>query len=269
MIRGGEIGEISFVRTWNYSNQFPEGIGNPPDSEPPAELDWDMWLGPAPQRPFNKNRFGVNPNRFSDFRWFWDYAGGMMTDWGIHLLDIVLWAMDEPGPRVISTVGGKYVIDDNRDTPDTILATYEFPGFACTYENRIANGQSMFGKNYGILFHGTQGTMYVNRQGWEITPETERIPTGTRNRMPAASGEAGNNSTDGHWANFVNSMKTREKPISDILEGHRSTTTALLGNISLRSNQRVDWDPIAETTTNQEAQSFLRREYRAPWKLEL
>src|SRR5881296_1129148 len=102
VVRSGRLGKVTFVRTWNYGNATPGGIGNPPDSEPPAGLDWDMWLGPAPRRPFNANRFGIAPNRWSSFRWFWDYAGGMMTDWGVHLIDIVLWAMDARGPESVS-----------------------------------------------------------------------------------------------------------------------------------------------------------------------
>lgn len=154
IVRSGKLGRISFVRTWNYSNQFPEGIGNPPDSEPPRGLNWDMWLGPAPMRPFNQNRFGVDPDAFSRFRWFWDYAGGMMTDGGIHLLDIVLMSMNVEGPNVITCSGQKHTLRDNRETPDTIQATYEFEDFICVYENRIANAESMFGQGYGITFHG-------------------------------------------------------------------------------------------------------------------
>ena len=269
LIRGGEIGDISFVRNWNYGNQFPEGIGNPPDSKPPDDLDWEMWLGPAAERPFNANRFGVNDESFSHFRWFWDYAGGMMTDWGVHLIDIMLWAMDTPGPTAVAAFGDKYVLDDNRETPDTILATYEFPGFTAIYENRTTNSQSMFNQGYGITFHGTEGTLFCDRSRWEILPEKTRTSTGTRDRMAAGEGKAGNNSTTDHWADFVSSIRTRKPPVSDILEGHRSTTTALLGNVAMRSKQRVDWDPLNETTTNPEAQSFLRRQYRSPWKLEL
>ena len=269
MMREGVVGDVSFVRTWNFGNMTPAGIGNPPDSNPPEGLDWDMWLGPAPEVPFNKNRFGVHPNRYSDFRWFWDYAGGMMTDWGIHLLDIVLWAMDEPGPRSIVCLGGKYAIDDNRETPDTILATYEFPSFAATYENRVANGERLNGNSYGIAYHGTNGTLFVDRAGWRITPESKRVETGIMERMGSAEGEARNNSTDDHWRDFITAMDRREKPICDIEIGHRSTSTALLGNVALRSKQRVDWDPLTETTENAEARSFLQRPYRAPWKLEL
>ncbi len=269
MIHDRVLGDISFVRTWNYSNQFPQGIGNPPDSDPPEGFDWDMWLGPAPERPFNENRFGYDPNAFSHFRWFWDYAGGMMTDWGIHLLDIVLWAMKVDGPNAVVCVGDKYVLTDNRETPDTIQATFEFSDFACTYENRIGNAESMFDKRYGILFHGTNGTLFVDRRGWEITPEIQRVPGGSMQRMGAASGESGNDSTAAHWADFVKAIQTREQPICDIETGHRSTVLALLGNIALRSRQRVDWDPASETTQNSEAATYLQREYRDPWKLEL
>jgi predicted dehydrogenase len=271
MIQDGKIGKVTFVRTWNYGNEFPNGIGNPPDSAPPADLDWDMWLGPAPERAFNKNRFGVDPRAFSHFRWFWDYAGGMMTDWGVHLLDIVLWAMQEDGPRVITTVGAKYAIQDNRDTPDVIQATYEFPSFVCVYENRIVNAQSMFGQGYGITFHGTKGTLFVDRGRWEILPEMER-PAGSGGevgQIPVERGNSGNNSLEAHWVNFVECMRTREKPISDIEIGHRSTATCLLANVALRSRQRVEWDPRTETTPVKEAQTYLKREYRAPWKLTL
>jgi predicted dehydrogenase len=272
IVRSGKLGEISFVRTWNYGNAHPGGIGDPPDSDPPADLNWDLWLGPAPERAFNKNRFGVRPDAYSHFRWFWDYAGGMMTDWGVHLLDIVLWAMDEPGPRVITTVGGKYVLRDNRETPDTIQATYEFPGFACVYENRVVNGQSMWDQGYGILFHGTEGTLFVDRSRWEILPEKKRKDANPREsvaRIKAEEGSRSNDTTIDHWANFVECMKTREKPISDIEVGHRSTAMCLLANVSLRSRQRVSWDPVAETTPNDEARTLLGREYRPPWKLTL
>ena len=272
IVLSGRLGSISFVRTWNYSNLYPQGIGVPPDTDPPADLDWEMWLGPAPERPFNKNRFGVNPYQYAHFRWFWDYAGGMMTDWGIHLLDIVLWAMAEPGPRSICTYGGKYALTDNRETPDTILAGYEFPTFICTYENRVANAHSGGQPGYGIQFHGTEGTLYVNRAYWEITPEQRRYgepEPRVENRMKAARGEASNRTTDDHWRDFINAVRDRTKPICDIEIGHKSTAMALLGNVSLRSRQRVDWDPVAETTSNKEAKTYLQREYRPPWKLEL
>jgi predicted dehydrogenase len=262
IVRSGQLGKISFVRTWNYSNTKEEGIGNPPDGAPVAGLDWEMWLGPAPEHSFNANRFGVDPKEFSHFRWFWDYAGGMMTDWGIHLLDIVQMAFDEAAPTAITALGSKLFIKDNRDTPDTLQVTYEYPGFIATYENRLGNSQSMFKQGYGILFHGTKATMFVDRGRYEIYPEKD-------SGLEAVTVKSGNNSNMAHWANFLDCVKTRQRPISDIEIGHRSTTTALLGNVALRSKLRIDWDAKAETTAQPAARKFLHREYRKPWKLDV
>src|SRR5712691_1961218 len=262
IVRSGQLGKISFVRTWNYSNMKEEGIGNPPDGKPVAGLDWEMWLGPAPEHAFNANRFGVDPDAFSHFRWFWDYAGGMMTDWGIHLLDIVQMAFDEAAPTAITALGSKLFIKDNRDTPDTLQVTYEYPGFIATYGNRLGNANSMFQQGYGILFHGTKATMFVDRGRYEIYPEKD-------SGLEAVTVKSANNSNMAHWANFLDCVKTRQRPISDIEIGHRSTTTALLGNVALRSKLRIDWDAKAETTAQPAARKFLHREYRKPWKLEV
>ena len=267
LVRAGRLGKISFVRTWNYGNQYPEGIGSPPDGEPPPDLDWDMWLGPARKVPFNPNRFGVDPKEFSHFRWFWDYAGGMVTDWAIHLIDIVLWAMDAAGPTAITASGGKFHIQDNRETPDTMQVTWEFPGWVCVYEDRILNGQSMFGQGYGILFHGTDGTLFVDRSRYQLIPERRGRGEAAVDRTEPAEGKSSNNHSLAHWENFLASIRSRELPVSDIEQGHRSTAMALLGNVAYRSRQRVDWDPQTETTSNKEARPYLRREYRRPWKL--
>ncbi|MEX2263497.1 MAG: Gfo/Idh/MocA family oxidoreductase [Bryobacteraceae bacterium] len=260
IVRSGKLGKIAFCRTWNYGNMKAEGIGNPPDAAPPPGLDWEMWVGPAPKRTFNANRFGVDPKAFSHFRWFWDYAGGMMTDWGIHLLDIVQMAFNEPAPTAITALGGKYIIQDNRDTPDTLQVTYEYPGFIATYENRICNSQSMFNQGYGITFHGTEGTLFVDRRRYQVLPEKG-------SSLQPEEVASSNNHSMAHWANFLDCIRTRQRPVSDIEIGHRSTSTALLGNVSLRSRLRVDWDGERETTPQAEARKYLTREYRKPWKL--
>ena len=260
--RSGDLGKIAFVRAWNYGHTTPEGIGNPPDSDPPKGLDWDMWLGPAPRRAFNSNRFGVDPEDkyFSRFRWFWDYAGGMMTDWGIHLLDIVQWAFDEAMPTAVTASGGKFFVNDNRETPDTLQVTYEYPGFVATYENRESNAQCAFNPDHGILFHGDRATLYVDRRECRII--SEKGSTLMSWQMRSTSG--GNLE---HWANFLDCMKTRKAPISDIAICRRSTTTCHLGNIALRTRQRVDFDPDHWTVAQPEAKKYFYREYRAPWKL--
>ncbi len=261
IVKSGELGEVTFVRTWNYGNSPAEGLGNPPDGDPPPTLDWDMWLGPAPKRAFNANRFGVDPEDkyFSSFRWFWDYAGGMMTDWGVHWLDIVQMAFDEKMPTSITALGEKFRLKDNRETPDTLQVTYEYPGFLATYENRYGNAQSMFDKSGGILFCGDKATLYVDRSGYKVVSESRGVE--------AVEVKSSNNSNMAHWANFLECVKTREKPISDIEKCQRSTTTCLLGNVALRSKLRIDFDQQKWTTRQVEARKFLSREERKPWKL--
>jgi predicted dehydrogenase len=260
LVKSGEIGDVTFCRTWNYANMPKEGIGNPPDSEPPADLDWDMWLGPAPKRPFNANRFGVDPKEYSHFRWFWDYAGGMMTDWGIHLLDIVQMAFNETMPKSVNSFGEKFRLKDNRETPDTVLASYEYPSFVATYENRYGNANSLtMGKTYGTTFHGDKGTLFVDRSEYQLFPEKK----GAEPVIVKSS----NNHNMAHWANFLECVKTREKPAADIEICQRSTTTCLLANVSLRSRMRVDWDEKNWTVKQADAKKFLSREERRPWKL--
>lgn len=266
MVREGKIGKVARVHTWNHDQEFPGGIGNPQDAAPPKGLDWDFYLGPAPNVPFNENRFLWN------FRWFWDYSGGKMTDWGVHLIDIVHWGMNVDAPLSVAAFGGKYVINDNRETPDTLMVTYEYPGFVLTYENRAYTGRGYEGRGYGIAFHGTDATMVVDRSGFEILPElagkkrddlfTSRVPV-ARMGLPRID-----TSHFDHVRNFVDCMKSRALPISDVEIGHRSTSAPLLANVALHCGQRIKWDAKNEKIIGDpEASKWLSKEYRAPWKL--
>jgi hypothetical protein len=168
-------------------------------------------------------------------------------------------AFNESMPTTITALGGKYWLKDNRDTPDTLQVTYEYPdGFVATYENRDGNKQSMFEKNGGILFCGTKGTLFVDRGGYKLIPEGGGEPV-------AEKSESSGNLR--HWANFLECVKTRQKPTSDIEKCFRSTATCLLGNVALRSRQRLDWDAAGLTVKQPEAKPLLKREYRKPWKL--
>jgi predicted dehydrogenase len=272
LVQNGLLGRVSYVRTWNYTNKYPTGIGNPPDSDPPAGLDWDFWLGPAPKVPFNVNRWAsANPHAWANFRYFWDYAGGWMTDWGVHLIDIVQWAMKVDGPRVISSLGGKYYAQDNAQTPDTLEVSYEYqnPSFVLVYENRLNNGNSMYGKNYGIEFHGTDGTLFVDRGGFEVFPETRSVEGKTLGLAPEMKMSSMNSAGGDHVRNFIDCVKSRQKPVSDVEIGHRSTSVCLLGNVSYRSHQRLVWDVANQKLISggPDAEHYLSREYRAPWKL--
>jgi predicted dehydrogenase len=271
LVQQGYLGKVSFARTWNYSNEYPQGIGNPPDSDPPSDLDWDAWLGPAPKVPFNPNRFGVG-DRWSTFRYFWDYAGGLMTDWGIHLMDIVQWAMQVHNPDVIAALGGRFYIQDNAEAPDTLQVTFQYPHFVATYENRWNNANSMYGHGYGIEFHGTDATMFVDRAGFEVFPETRQGGRdGKRqvDRAPSMKMESANNDHYDHIRNFLDCVKTRQRPISDIEIGYHSTSTCLLGNVAYRSGQRIVWDAEKQELKEggTDAKQYLTRHYRAPWVL--
>ena len=262
LVRGGKLGKVSFVRTWNYSNELPQGIGNPPDTDPLPGLDWNMWLGPAPTARYNRNRC------LGNFRWFWDYAGGKLTDWGTHLIDIVHWAMDVDAPTSAFAVGSKYCIQDNRETPDNLEVLYEYPGFLMNYSNRIVNDHGIDGHSYGIQFQGTQGTLFIDRGGFEFMPEPQRV--GDESAPPPEKEFRGEGSAQHfpHVRNFLDCVKSRQAPASEIEIGHRSTTASLLGNIALKVKQKIVWDGKKEELVgNAEASKLLTKEYRSPWKL--
>jgi predicted dehydrogenase len=264
LVRTGRIGTVTRVHTWNVDNQTPEGIGNPPDSDPPPGLDWDLYLGPAPKVSFNKNRF------LFEFRWFWDYSGGMMTDWGVHLMDIVHWAMDKDAPTAVSASGGKYFIKDNRETPDTMIALFEYPGFIVTYENRIVNGRPYNGHDYGIEFYGTDGTLFIDRSGFEIFPEEMSKGGMIQARITGAKSKRirDDRSHFDHVRNFLDCTKSRQRTVSDVEIVHKSTTAPHLANIALRSGRKVKWDGAKEQIIGDpDASRMMSKIYREPWKL--
>ena len=281
LVQNGLLGKVSFVRTWNYSNIYPEGIGNPPDADPPAGLDWDMWLGPAPKVPYNWNRFGVG-DRWSTFRYFYDYANGWPGDWAIHLMDIVQWAMKVEGPSTITALGSKFLIKDNADIPDTLQITWEYPRFVATYENRLCNSNSMYKHEYGIEFHGTDGTMFLDREGFQVFPElttqrdyrevhgnNEKGEAAELGKTPSMKMERVDDGLLVHVGNMLDCMRTRKMPQTNIEYGHRSSSACLLANVALRSKERLEWDVANQKLLKggHVAQKLLGREYRAPWKL--
>ena len=260
MVRDGTLGKVAFVRSWIYSNQPRSGIGNPPDSAPPAGLDWNLWQGPAPSRPFNPNRFGVYPNAYSYFRYFWDYAGGQITDSGVHMIDIVQMAFGDPMPRAVVALGGKYWFEDDTETPDTLQVTYEYPGFIGSWDHKSNNTEAQPGRLMGITFHGTNGTLYVDRQLIRLTPEKG-------GGLEPFEMKRVSDPHPLHWTNFLDCVRTRKTPNSDIETCVRSSIACILGNVSLRAKTRLDWDADKQTVLQQEARPFLRRQYRDPWEL--
>jgi predicted dehydrogenase len=271
IVRSGALGKVFWVQTWNYENISPTGLGKYPDGEAPSYVDYERWLGPAPARPFNPNRFHLL------FRWFFDYAGGMMSDWGVHLNDIVLWALNAKGPKSVYTTGGILTSDDNRDTPDTMQVVYEFPECVLTYSMRKGNGLKFNGHDYGILFCGTDGSLMLDRSGFEVIPDQTILPYGIKLvhgdrplrkidlKPETAKGVDGQ---DAHVKNFLDCVKSRALPTCDIEIAHRSTNTCHLGNISYKLGRKLDWDIETESFKNDsEANAHLKREPRKGYEL--
>jgi predicted dehydrogenase len=194
----------------------------------------------------------------------------MLGDWGVHLIDIVQLALDTPGLRVVTCVGQKLALKDNCDSPDTQHATFDYPEFVCSYEYRSANANSMFGKGYGILFLGTEPTMFLNRQGFEVILETRK---GRDDKDVARSAsmkmDEVDNGLENHAANMLECMKTRKRPACDIEDGLRSSSTSLLGVVALRTGERLEFDAAKQELKNPSsaATKLFGREYRAPWRL--
>ncbi len=271
IVRSGKLGKVFWIQTWNYENISPVGMGTYPDGEAPSHVDYDRWLGPAPSKAFNPNRFHLL------FRWFFDYAGGMMSDWGVHLNDIVLWALDAKGPNSIYAAGGIRTTDDNRDTPDTLQVIYEFPGCTLTYSMRKGNGLKFNGHDYRILFCGTDGSLMLDRSGFEVIPDHVVLPYGIklvhgkrdlRKIELKPESEKGVDGQPAHVANFLECMKTRARPTCDIEIAHRSTNTCHLGNIAYKLGRKLEWDVATETFKNDsEANALLSREPRKGFEL--
>jgi predicted dehydrogenase len=265
IVKSGVLGEVTFCHTWQSGKTPKQGFGRPADGPVPTGLDWDMWLGPAPKVPFNLNRWGVGVQTFPTFRYFWDYAGGAMTDWGVHLIDPVHQCFDEQMPTAVSAMGGKLYVDDNRDTPDTMMATFHYPKFLLTYESRTANPMPMFGQGAATSIHGTEGTLIVKRGGCYVIPnEGSKITAQTYEKDPVM-----NEMNGPHWKNFIECMKTRARPMSEIETCVRSSTVCLLANLSMRHKSWLDWDETNWTVRQNAVKPFLKAKYRAPWKLEV
>jgi predicted dehydrogenase len=256
IVQSGRLGKISACKAWNYSNRKESDLGHAPDGDPPEGLDYDMWLGPAPKRAFNRNRF------LGSFRWFWDYAGGMMGDWAVHWLDIVHMAFHDPFPNSVAAIGGKYALTDARETPDTMCAVLEYPGLLATYEFRFRNAESLIHPDPGLCFHGERGTLFVTRKHLRLKPEPG-------SDLQPLEMDGVNHHNLSHWDDFLECIRNRKRPVSDIENGYRSTVAALLGNVAYRSGLRVTWDAEARTVREPEARRYLSCEYRPPWKLEV
>lgn len=284
-VQDGRIGKVHFAQCWNHAQGSALGMGFPKDAAPPGDLDWDFWLGPAPKVPYNPAR--------RNFRAFWDYAGGELTNWCVHLIDVVHWALKVDAPLSVASSGGLYYTKDCRECPDTQEVIWEYPNDCLVRYSTLQHnsygpngdaGWKPFG-SYGIMMQGTLGTIFIDRSGYQITPQArahaEKVSQSYREAFDDLSGlglyyradaavERGTTSLQHmpHVRNFLDCIRSRQLPAGDIEIGHRSTSTCLLGNIAFRTGQKILWDARAEKITNSaDASRMLTRQYRAPWRL--
>ena len=286
LIRSGKIGEVVAVQN-NSSRNIMPGFGSPPDSEPPRELDWEMWLGPAPLRPYNSNR------AIYHFRWFWDYSGGQMTNLGHHSFDLIHWILGVKAPLAVQSSGGRWFAKDNCEVPDVQDAIHEYQrlNVVSQYREVAASGRSAQGT--GLTFQGTKGGLAMSRNGFEILPDTKTHPNNTVSSImgghpvggpqPIAEergqtwtekvkDESGNGTRDllEHARDFLNCVRSRKQPVSPLEESHHISTACHLANISLRIGRKIKWDAATESIMgDEEAARMLERPYRAPWDAEL
>ncbi|MGO4920728.1 Gfo/Idh/MocA family protein [Maribacter spongiicola] len=265
-VHTGALGEIRLAKAWAYQG-WMKPVPVVADSAAPAGVDYKMWLGPAPERAFNKNRFHF------DFRWFWDYAGGLMTDWGVHLMDYALYGMKAETPKSVMALGGKFAYpNDASETPDTLQTVYEYDGFSILWEHATGIDGGNYGRNHGIAFIGNNGTLVLDRGGWEVIPENEFKGWGKDGipKMEAMTYDNGGLSgLDLHTQNFIDAVKSRDnsKLNAPIKVGYDAALVSHMGNVAFKTGNRIYWDETTGQFKNEEANQFLKANYHNGWKL--
>ena len=263
-VAAGKLGKVCEIKAWIY--QVRKTIGRPADGTPPPGVDYDVWLGPAPKRAFNENRFHYN------WRFFWDYGNTELGNQGVHVLDVAIWAiqkmrgMEKCLPTRISATGGIYWLDDAKEVPDTQIVTYHYDNLLLSFELRSFASDHMArqgkggGTDFYTAYYGTEGTLVLTNNSWQVY--------GAKGELGPSEKLAGSPANGNHERNFLECVKSRQRPNSDVEIGRLSTTLCHLGNVSYKLNRDVRFDPKTETFGNdKEANKFLVKEYRAPYGL--
>ncbi len=259
-VQSGKLGKIAATKAWMF-----RGGSTPlpvvPNEPAPADVDYKMWLGPAKDRAFNKNRFHY------EFRWFWDYAGGLMTDWGVHLIDMILMGMKVEVPKSIVAGGGKFVFPgDARETPDLQTAIYDYGNFQMIWEHNMATGMGNYGMQHGIAFIGENGTLLLDRNGWEV--RADKIKDQLKMDVVAWQPST-DRGLDLHTTNFIEAVQSRKKEHLNcpIEAGARVAINAHMGNIAYRTKEKIFWDPASNGFHQKNASALVMPEYHNGWKL--
>lgn len=255
-IRTGKLGRIRMVKAWAYQG-WMKNIPVKPDGEPPAGVDYTRWLGPARSRPFNPNRFHFN------FRWFWDYAGGLMTDWGVHLIDYALLGMEAKDPLTIMATGGKMAYpDDAAETPDTLATVYDFGPFVMLWEHAQAIHNGNYGRDHGIAYIGNNATLVLDRGGWEVIPDEGSKETYEKVKR-TDSGPAS------HTRNFIDAVK-ENNPLrlnAPIEAGATVAEVCQMGNIAYKAGKKLRWDAAKRSFDDKTANKLITPTYHNGYKL--
>jgi predicted dehydrogenase len=274
MVQADKIGKVTVARCYHAGNMYPLGMGRVKPTAPPPELDWDMWLGPRPLRPFQEN---IAPYKF---RW-WHLYSSQVANQGVHFLDLIRWITGDLAPQYVVSLGGKFAVDDDRTIPDTMEVNFQSAaGRLVVFGQYEASGNPPLPQPGYIELRGTQGTAYADDSRIKILPERggqfqDRKPRMAETEIrsgdvkQAGKGNKNLSLTAQHARNFLDCIRSREIPNGDVEIGHRSTTYSLLANISLATRSLLEWDPKAERIVNNPAANeLLHYEYRKPWTLE-
>lgn len=252
-VRSGKLGTIHMAKAWN--SQLRRRVPSQPDGNPPADLDWQIWQGPAPERPYNPNRYTYG------WRWLWDYGTGDMGNDGVHDLDLARWGLGVAEPATVQCTGAKLVFDgDIQETPDTQIVTFTFPQTKAilVYEQRLWSPYFQEGYENGVAFYGTEGYLLLGRRGWKIVAQRNQVVLDQQEVFSDVP----------HLQNFLTCVRSGQKPNCDIEEGHRSTRLAHLGNISYRVGRPLRFDGKTEgIVADQQASDMLARKGRSPFEI--
>jgi predicted dehydrogenase len=255
-VHSGKLGNIRTVKSWAYMG-WMKPVNVQPDGTPPPGVDYARWLGPSQQRSFNPNRFHFN------FRWFWDYAGGLMTDWGVHMIDYALIGMKAEYPKTIMASGGKMAYpDDASETPDTLTAIFEFDKFNMVWEHATGIDLGPYGLTHGTAFVGNNGTLILNREGWYVLAEKEKIPAVELQKVEG-------NALVLHMQNFVEAIRAGKPELlhAPIQQGSLTAQVCQLGNIAFRTGQKLKWNNENKSFDASAANKLVTPEYHNGYKL--
>jgi len=266
LVQEGAIGEVHKISAGFTRNVTPGFVARELKAGLTADLDWEMWLGPAPSVPFDPMRCIYH------FRWFWNYSGGQMTNFGAHDLDIARWALGAKGPATVAGFGGRYAIRDGGETPDVQEVIYDFPdasvgggkGCILSWTTREIGSS----RSEPLIFHGTKGTLAISRRGFKVAPEVWKADPQNEKAAMEPMEEPGTDLDTPHVRNFLDCVKSRSRPVADVEEGHLTATLCHLGNIATRLGRSLRWDADEEQfISDAEANRRLHYEYRKPWRL--